>query len=229
MKRTLILLSMLLALAAFSRANSIPLTSGSGTLYPFPPDSSGGFIFQFHGSGYNFSIPGGLDEAGGVLVLCTPPCEPLAFVPPFPFLFTASSPLVLVPGDPFLSGVITFNAVSFVSSIAPSGNLTINYTATLFLQLFLLDAATNLPVAGPFVWGSNEPWIVKAHYAPDGSGIPGLYKFEGATFTPVPEPPALTLLATGILPILFGMRRRLSRASFRTKGRTNGAPHKEIL
>jgi hypothetical protein len=213
MKRIPILLSTLLALAVFSHADSIRLTSGAGTLYPFPPASFGGFIFQFHGSGYNFSIPGGLDEAGGVLVLCTPPCDPLATVPPFPFLFTASSPLVLVPGDPFLSGVITFNAVSFVSSIAPSGNLTINYTATLFLQLFLLDAATNLPVAGPFVWGSNEPWIVKAHYAPDGSGIPGLYKFEGATFTPVPEPPALTLLATGISPILFGVRRRLSRKS----------------
>jgi hypothetical protein len=182
-KKSLILLSMLLALAAFSRADSIPLTSGSGTLYPFPPDSSGGFIFQFHGSGYNFSIPGGLDEAGGVLVSCIPLCEPLATVPPFPFLFTASSPLLLVPGDPFLSGVITFNAVSFVSSLAPSGSLTINYTASLFLQLFLLDAATNLPLAGPFVWGSNEPWIVKAHYAPDGSGIPMLYKFEGATFT----------------------------------------------
>jgi len=213
MKRTLILLSTLLALAALSHADSIRLTSGSGTLYPFPPASFSGFIFQFHGSGYNFSIPGGLDEAGGVLVLCTPPCEPLAFVPPFPFLFTASSPLVLVPGDPFLSGVITFNAVSFESSIAPSGNLTINYTATLFLQLFLLDAATNLPVAGPFVWGSNEPWIVKAHYAPDGSGIPGLYKFEGATFTPVPEPGTIALFGTGVLTILFGIRRRLIRTN----------------
>jgi len=222
MKRTAILLCTLLALAAFTHADSIGLTSGSGTLYSLPPASVTGFIFQFHGSGYNFSIPGGLDEAGGVLVNdCVEPCDPLAS-PVYPPLFTVSAPaFVLVPGDPLLSGGFTFTAVSFVSSIAPTGNLTIRYTTSLSIFLSLIDNTTLLPVA-EFVWGSNEPWMVTAHYAPFPAEIPGLYTFEGATFTPVPVPSTLTLLGTGILPISFGVRRRLSRASFRIRVRTNG-------
>jgi PEP-CTERM motif len=209
MKRTLTLLSTLLALAAFSHADSIPLTSGSGNLSPF------GFMFQFHGSGYNLSIPGDLDETGGGLVQCTPPCDPLGLT--LQPLFTVSAPaFVLVDGDPFLSGAFTFTGVSFVSSIAPGGNLTIRYTTSLFVELALYDKATLLPVA-EFVWGSNQPWLVTAHFAPDGSGIPGLYRFEDATFTPVPEPGTMALLGTGMLPILFGVRRRLSRTGFRTR------------
>jgi hypothetical protein len=56
MKRTLLLLSTLLALVAVTHADSIPLTSGSGNLTP------NGFAFQFHSGGYNLSIPGSLDE-----------------------------------------------------------------------------------------------------------------------------------------------------------------------
>jgi len=212
MKRTLILLSTLLALAAFTHADSIPLTSGSGTLrlIGVVPE----FTLQFHGSGYNFSIPGALDNpGGGELVQCTAPCDPFTIGG---LLFNASG--TLVNGDPYLEGTVSFNAVSFVSSIAPSGILTIKYTATLFLQLFLTDAATDLHIAGPFVWGSNEPWMVTAHYAPFPAEIPGLYTFEGATFTPVPEPGTIALLETGILTILLGLRRRLSRNGFPTRG-----------
>jgi hypothetical protein len=215
MKRIAILLSALLVVAGFAHADPINLTSGSGTLYPFPPASLSGFIFQFRGGGYNFVIPGGVDETGGGLLGCTPPCDPLSLgLRP---LFTVSAPVfVLVDGDPFLSGAFTFTAVSFVSSLAPGGNLTIRYTTTLFLDLFLYDKTTLLPVA-QFVWGSNEPWIVRAHFTHDGSGIPGLYTFQGATFTPVPEPATLTLLGTGMLPLLFAARRRLSRTRFRTR------------
>ena len=212
MKRTLILLSTLLALAAFSQADSIPLTSGSGTLYPLPPASLKGFVFQFHGSGYNFVIPGGVDETGGGLVQCSPPCDRLTFPLNLNPLFTVSAPVdVLVPGDPFLSGGFTFTGVCFVSSIAPGGNLTIRYTTSLSIFLSLIDKTTLLPVAN-FVWGSGEPWMVTAHFV-NASGLPGLYTFEGATFTPVPEPGTITLLGTGMLPMLFGLRRQLTRTS----------------
>ena len=210
MKRTLILLGTLLALAAFTHADSIPLTSGSGNLSPL------GFTFQFHGGGYNLPIPGSLDETGGGLVQCSPPCDPLAFPLNLNPLFTVSAPVfVLVDGDPFISGGFTFTGVSFVSSIAPGGNLTIRYTTSLSIFLSLYDKATLLPVAD-FVWGSNQPWLVTAHFV-NSSGFPGDYKFEGATFTPVPEPATITLLGTGMLPILFGLRRRLSRTGFRTR------------
>jgi hypothetical protein len=201
MKRTLILLSTLLALGAFAHADSIPLTSGSGILTP------SGFAFQFHGGGYNLSIPGSLDETGGGLVQCSPPCDPLTLGLNLSPLFTVSAPaFVLVDGDPFLSGAFTFTGVSFVSSLAPGGNLTIRYTTSLFVDLALYDKTTLLPVAD-FVWGSNEPWIVTAHFV-NASGLPGLYTFEGATFTPVPEPETVVLLGTGLLPILFGLRRQ---------------------
>ena len=212
MKRTLFLLGTLLALVAFTHADSIPLTSGSGTLTP------SGFAFQFHGSGYNLSIPGSLDETGGGLVQCSPPCDPLTpglGINLYP-LFTVSAPaFVLVDGDPFISGGFTFTGVSFVSSLAPGGNLTIRYTTGLSIFLSLYDKTTLLPVAN-FVWGSNEPWMVTAHFV-NASGLPGLYVFEGATFTPVPEPGTITLLGTGMLPISFGLRRPLPRTGLRTR------------
>ena len=208
MKRTPILLSTLLALVAVTHADSIPLTSGSGNLTPT------GFAFQFHGGGYNLSIPGTLDETGGELVQCAPPCDPTLGLNLNP-LFTVSTPFVLVDGDPFLSGAFTFTGVSFVSSLAPGGNLTIRYTTSLFVELALYDKTTLLPVAN-FVWGSNEPWDVTAHFV-NASGLPGLYTFEGATFTPVPEPGTIVLMGTGMLPILFGVRRRFSRIGFRAR------------
>jgi hypothetical protein len=210
MKRTLILLGTLLALGAFTHADSIPLTSGSGTLTPT------GFAFQFHGGGYNLSIPGSLDETGGGLVQCTPPCDPLTLGINLNPLFTVSAPVfVLVDGDPFISGGFTFTGVSFVSRLAPGGSLTIRYRTSLSIFLSLIDKTTLLPVAN-FVWGSNQPWMVTAHFV-NPSGLPGLYTFQGATFTPVPEPGTIALVGTGMLPILFGLRRRLSRTSFRTK------------
>ena len=209
MKRTSVLLSVLLALAAFSHADTINLTSGSGKIYPFLVLP--GYTFHFAGSGYDISIPGAQDEYGGWLVNCRP-CDPFTLVT-FP-LFQASGDF-LTSGNPHLSGAINFYPVSFVSSLAPSGILTIRYTARLVQVLFLVDSLTDTQI-GPFVWANpNQPlWNVTAQYAPD--GFPGIYRFAGATLTSVPEPATIMLLGTGILPILVGVRRRCKSSMLKT-------------
>lgn len=214
MKRTAILLAVLVALAAYSSADTIKITSGSGTEYPdgvFP-----GFTFQFKGSGYSISIPQNLDTYSGSLVNCRGGCVQI----PSGSLFTASGG-ILASDDPtgkrFLTGSIEFVAVSFVSSLGPNGILTVHYTAALNLGLLLVDTVKDTQI-GPFVWTDpNQLWHITAQFGPDGLVFPELIKFEGATLTSVPEPATITLLGTGMLPILFGLRRRLSRTSFRTR------------
>lgn len=172
MKRTSIHLSVLLALAAFSHADSINLTSGSGKLYPnfVPP----GFTLEFHGGGYDLFIPQAVGDFSGGLVNCIP-CSLDQISSP---LFIASGGM-LTSGDPYLTGLIYFNAVSFVSSLAPSGVLTVKYTATPFIYLTLIDATTGMPTAGQFVWGNpNQPWTITARFVPVNSpDFPGIYRF----------------------------------------------------
>lgn len=204
MKR-LALLAVLLSVVSFSNADTIKLTSGSGTIYP--PFVAPGYIFQFNGSGYSISIPGALDDFGGSLVNCNP-CDQ---IPSSGFPLFLASGGILVTGDPYLTGAFEFDAVSFVSSVAPSGVVTVRYTATASFQLFLLDATTDLPVAGPFVWGSPEPWLITAQFTPY-VGTP-TYQFTGATLISTPEPTTIVLLGTGILLILFGVRKRRPRCA----------------
>jgi hypothetical protein len=86
-------------------------------------------------------------------------------------------------------------------------------TLILLSTLLALAAFSNADSI-PLTSGSNQPWLVTAHFV-NRSGLPGLYTFEGATFTRVPEPGTIVLLGTGMLPILFVVRRRLSRIGFR--------------
>ena len=66
MKRTPILLAALLALAAFSHADTINLTSGSGTIGP--RFVAPGYTFVFNGGGYHIDIPIAMDDFVGRLV-----------------------------------------------------------------------------------------------------------------------------------------------------------------
>lgn len=190
MKR-LSLLVVLLFLSALSNADTIKLTSGSGTMYPF--QVAPGFTFHLAGGGYDILIPGALDDPGGILWNCVG-CDPMQLFQP---LFQISG--TLTSGDPYLSGIISFNAVSFVSSVGPGGILTVKYTATAFIELFLIDNTTGLPIAGPFVWGSSNPWYITAKFTPD---LPSsAYTQMGATFISSPEPTTIVLLGSGLLGI----------------------------
>ncbi len=204
MKKLSLLLVVLLAFAAFGSADTIKLTSGSGQIYPylvFP-----GYTFHFHGSGYDFSIPQFLDLFNGALVTCIP-CDPTHLSNP---LFIAGGPFLYV-GSQVLDGIIQFNAVSFVSSLAPNGILTVKYTAIADLNLFLSDLITS-QLTGPFVWvNPNQHWIITAQFKPD-VGL-SVYEFTGATLTSTPEPATMMLVGTGMLPLLIGLRKRLSRRS----------------
>lgn len=211
MKRISILLGVLLAMAAFSHADTINLTSGSGNIYP----TMSGFNFHFYGGGYDIFIPYALDVYNGDLVKCIP-CDPTQLH----VLFGDAGQFAYgkqYNGQQFVDGSIQFNAVSFVSSLAPNGILTVTYTATASLSLFLVNSVTSQQI-GPFVWGDpNQPWYITARFKPD-TGLP-VYEFLGATLSTsiAPEPATIVLLGTGILPLLLGVRGRLSRSGNSTR------------
>jgi len=200
MKR-LILFSVVLFASAFSNADTIKLSSGSGQIYPL--DMAPGFNYQFHGSGYHL-VAGALDVFNGTLVMCVP-CDPTTLVGSP--LFLAGGPYTS--GNPYLDGIIQFTAVSFVSSVAPSGILTVKYRASAYLYLFLIDPITSANT-GPFVWGSPDPWIITAHFKPD-ILYPGIYEFTGATLVSTPEPITLLLLSTGLAAVAWRARRVIPR------------------
>src|SRR6202043_3674840 len=78
MKRTPILVTALLALTAFSSADTINLTSGSGTLYP--SDVAPGFTFHFYGGRYGIAIPYAYDYPQNGGLYCQA-CDPFHLDP----------------------------------------------------------------------------------------------------------------------------------------------------
>lgn len=208
MKRIAALLVVLLGSVSFSAADTFTLNDGEGKMFGFATSPSYRFLlFGPHAGILVQTGPSGLlgdwPDAPGLQNCFS--CDPL----------NQSSILFYDSGN---TGLMEFDAVSFVSSLAPSGDLTVIYTATaqMFFQTDIYGRLCN-PGAdscpGPnLAWNQNIRWLVTAQYAPDSSN-PGNWSFLSATFTPAPtpEPSSMLLMGSGMVILIAKFRRKLGR------------------
>jgi hypothetical protein len=209
MKRIAILLFVLLACVSFSAANTITLTSGvgemSGTIASFnPPPSYSFFLFGpgnnafATGSPSDFPYTAGLQNCIG--------CDPRGLVD-----ILADSGVGENFAGQWYDGLIEFGAVSFVSSLAPNGMLTVTYKAGASLYFALCTDPGCGSTTALYVWDSKKLWLVTAQFAPD-SNFPGTYDFLHASFQApiVPEPSSMLFVGSGIM-VLIGKVRKTRR------------------
>ena len=199
MRKLAVVASFLLSCAAFSVADSVTITKGIGTLVGtgFPGAT---YSFGFSGSGLGISVPGPLDDfdGGRGLVQCNP-CDPRTT--DIEILHTGGA--TILQGNRFVEGVIEFGLpVSFVSSLARSGVLTVNYRVTADISLVLCIGSSGfdcVPTGPFFVSNPNQLWYVRAFFTPDN----GQYDFRNAVFSTsplpaVPEPCTFLLVGPGL-------------------------------
>jgi hypothetical protein len=207
MKRIAALLVFLLSGVCFSAANTMTLDNGEGKMFGFATFPSYQFLLfgpqaailiQTGPSGLNGDWP----DAQGLqnCLSCDPRLSRLTILQ-----------------DSGLTGSIQFDAVSFVSSLAPNGDLTVTYTATarMFFETDLQGSLCNEPdyCPGPkLVWNQHVRWLVTAQFAPDSSN-PGNWSFVDATFTPAPtpEPSSMLLMGSGMVILIAKFRRKLGK------------------
>jgi len=139
MKRIATLTAMILVCVAFSAADSVTITKGSGTLVGFAGPT---YSFGFSGSGQGISVPFALSgfDGGDGLILCTP-CDPRTTN----MYLLHTGGIAFLGGNRFVQGTMDFLPVSFVSSLAPNGVLTVIYRATAACKAALMVPNALLP------------------------------------------------------------------------------------
>jgi len=205
MKRIVALLIVLLSSVCFSAADTLTLDNGVGEMFGFATVPS----YQFGFGGPHASIVvqtgpplfGDWPDAPGLQNCLS--CDPRG--------------RLIIIEDSGNSFSMQFDAVSFVSSLAPNGNLTVIYTSTaqMFFETDLQGSVCNAdPCLGPnLVWNQNIRWLVTAQFAPDSSN-PGKWSFVDATFTPAPtpEPSSILLMGSGMVILIKKFRHKQRKA-----------------
>ncbi len=207
MKRIAALLVFLLSSVCFSAANTIQtLDNGFGNMVGFATFPS--YQFLLFGPQADIQVqtgPSGLlgdwPDAPGLQNCLS--CDP-----------RGNLTILLDSGN---NGLIDLEAVSFVSSLAPNGDLTVIYTATarMFFETDIYGSLCHSDYCpGPsLVWNQHVRWLVTAHFAPDSSN-PGYWSFVDATFTPAPtpEPSSMLLMGSGLVIMIRKFRRKQGNA-----------------
>lgn len=202
MKKIAALLVFLLGSVCLSAADTLTLDSGEGKMFGFATLPS----YQFLLGGPNafivvetgpFGLLGDWPDTPGLqnCLSCDPPGR------------------LIILEDSGNTGLIQFDAVSFVSSLTPSGDLTVIYTATarMFFETdshgFLCDPSADTCPGPHLAWNQNVRWLVTAQFSPDSSN-PGRWNFVDATFTTAPEPSSMLLMGSGVMSLIWELRRK---------------------
>jgi hypothetical protein len=155
-------------------------------------------------------VPNPLDDfdGGRGLVDCNP-CDPRTTN----IEILHSGGATILQGNRFSEGVIEFGLpVSFVSSLASNGVLTVNYRVSAEISLVLCIGSSGfacVPTGPTFISNPQQLWYVHAVFTP----YNGQYVFQNAVFStsPVPEPSTVFRVGSGlaVLTWLRGKRGRI--------------------
>lgn len=199
-------LAVLLALVPFAGADTIHvILAGSGTLYGQlepPPRYNFTLFASTSPSPFTVTTLNDFTENSG-FGQCQP-CDPELL-----------SVLLLDEGIGhnaygYYSGNIIFRAVSFKSSLLPSGNLSVVYKTTAHMRFGLCaDPECSSFTGQYYVWNAPNPWEVRALFQPNPNG--GSEFLHAAFFGVVPEPSTLCMLSSGLLAVLGAARKKLLR------------------